>query len=276
MSAARLAVSAVALAFCSACGQPPPTERPLSTHVTTPSSTPATTSGQTPGMADKTPAPPPTSAGVSGQAISPRTYVEHPGGPGGPGPGGPGPGGYGPAVAVPKEKPVSKADAPLVAARGEYEKAVGTGRSLTADAIGKATAEHRKRLATIQEQETKAGNLDAAVAARDEGRRIDAGLAVNAKVETAEDLRGVMPGTVWSWDKDTLQFAANATAFHRGFGGNISWVAVDRRTVMLMRSEASGKSRLAVLQFSEWLDRFEGYDFDGKRIEAKSRVTDKK
>jgi hypothetical protein len=148
----------------------------------------------------------------------------------------------------------------------------------------KATAEHKKRLAVIQEEETKAGNLDTAVAARGEIKRIDTGLAVSAKVETAEDLKKVLLNSEWELDEAALKFRAASltgirgasTAPVTGLVGTIRWEAIDRRTVLLIRKEAQAKERIAVFRFSEWLDRFEGYDFDGKAIEGKTRVIDKK
>ena len=93
-------------------------------------------------------------------------------------------------------------------------------------------------------------------------------------METAEELGRVILDAKWEWAKTSFSFRPGGLV--TTFGNATRWEAVDRRTVLLIRRETDTRDRIAVLRFSEWVDRFDGFDFEGKPITSGNRITDKK
>ncbi len=174
-----------------------------------------------------------------------------------------------------------KAPAPpvkLVAAKAEYERAVEKSSVAHLETIQKAATEYRKQLALAQDEETKAGNLDAALAIRGEIRRIDKGAIVAHQANTKEDLAKVVESGEWNWnDLGPITFKPKGVAHTKDWELSkiaVSWEAIDRRTVRLLIGKGgSDGHRSALLVFSESLDEYTGFNFEGVKIQPRPRFT---
>lgn len=51
------------------------------------------------------------------------------------------------------------------------------------------------------------------------------------------------------------------------------WEAIDRRTVLLYIEKGRDRDRIAILEFSESLGEFKGFDFENRVMEVKKRLT---
>lgn len=261
MSAARLALSFVALAFCSACGQPPPTEGAPATRSTATASAQSTQA--TP--VENKPASPFRSDGVNGQVLNP---------PGSPGwPGGP----ADPSSQRPTPKPeVAGSPAKYLAEKSEFERAVEASRSAHVAATIRLAGEYGKKLAGIQDEETKAGNLDGALLVRGERKSLEKRFQQGMHVATKADLAAFLTNTQWEWDENRLQLSEKGIVTHLGFNASklaVRWEAIDRRTVLLTITKGRDRDRVAILQFNESIDSVQGLDFTNAPIPAKKRLS---
>lgn len=179
------------------------------------------------------------------------------------------------SVSADPAKPPEK----LVAAKAEYEQAVGRAAELRLEAIQKAAADYRKRLAEAQDQETKAGNLDAAIAIRDEIRQIDNGATLAKQVNTKADLAKAIEGRAWHLNQEgPITFKPNGVVHAKSWEKDyrVTWAVVDRRTVRVTfkLTAGSGYTREAALfVFSESLDEYTGFDSNGTPFKAQQRYT---
>ena len=99
---------------------------------------------------------------------------------------------------------------------------------------------------------------------------------MGAKVETKEELQNFLNESIWIWAKGgDLHFKKDGHIGHAGWeaaGFLMRWEVIDRRTVILEIERGRDHDLHAILTFSENLEEFTGFDFQGKiRMEPNKR-----
>jgi WD40 repeat protein len=93
----------------------------------------------------------------------------------------------------------------------------------------------------------------------------------------ADELRTALAGTRWNWGDSILELKADGSTTHANwdnrFGLTTRWEAIDRRTALLIVEKGRQQNRYAVLEFTEDLSSFTGFDFGGtQRMPARPHV----
>lgn len=156
-----------------------------------------------------------------------------------------------------------------------HQKALEKAKAAYDEATKQAVEGYKRQLEALVSEETKAGNLDGALAVRNEIKAVTGGVAI-PKSGTKADLKKALGGTKWDWGDGTLTLQADGFAKHTNWDPDRSvyrWVAVDRRTAVLILDKGRDSNRLAVFEFSEALDEFKGYDFSRGELATKKRIT---
>ena len=160
--------------------------------------------------------------------------------------------------------------------RAGYEKSLDKARVDFEVAAKQAGLDYKQQLSALLDDETKAGNLDSALAVRAEIKELDGAVEVpNRKVANKLELRRALAGSRWDWGDHPVVLKPDGFAKHNVWDGLafvIKWEAIDRRTVVLTFLKGRDANRIAVLEFSEALNEFKGIDFDGSEMKVKKRL----
>jgi len=163
----------------------------------------------------------------------------------------------------------------LESVRADYRKVLEKIQVSNDAAVKLAAEDYKRQLVLLLDAETKAGRLDAALLVRDEIANIDASTGPNTKLATKAALKKALGGTKWKWDESPLILQSDGLAKHPGWDASkivTKWEVVDRRTVILIIEKGRNINRYAILEFSESLDEFKGFDFEQGRLEVKKRL----
>ena len=137
-----------------------------------------------------------------------------------------------------------------------------------------ASDEYKSQLTQLMDAETKAGKLDAALTVREEIKAVE-DTAPKSRVATKAALKKSLENTRWNWADEALILRADGIATHPAWvAGKLvtTWEVVDRRTAIISIAKGRDTNRIAVLEFSETLDEFKGFDFGGGKLESKKRL----
>lgn len=85
-------------------------------------------------------------------------------------------------------------------------------------------------------------------------------------VQTASDLKHFLDDTAWAWGDGDMVLRWGGGVEHAGWtkaGLATRWVAIDRRTALLVIEKGRDTNKVAVLMFADDLSGFRGVGFDG-------------
>ncbi len=168
-----------------------------------------------------------------------------------------------------------KSPAKLESLRTDFQKVLEKAQSSHDDAAKLAAEDYKLQLTQLLDAETKAGRLDSALLVRDEIKNIDAIGVRNFKVSSKAELKKSLSGSKWKWHESPLTLQTDGYAKHPTWEANkliVKWEVVDRRTVLLIIEKGRDQDRYSILEFSEGLDSFKGFDFGSGRFDAKKRI----
>ncbi len=158
-------------------------------------------------------------------------------------------------------------------AKSRYDEAVARAKTDYEQKLREAREALLADLDKAQKDASNAGDLDEAVKIRDARKVIAEGAR---DVATKADLRNALAGTRWNWGDVPLVLQADGRARHALWEADkllIRWEAIDRRTALLVIEKGRDHHTVAVLEFSEAIDEFKGFDFGGRqKLETKKRL----
>ena len=168
-------------------------------------------------------------------------------------------------IAADPPKPPAK----LLLAQAQYEKVQAKLKADAEDASKIAANDYKKKLTAILEEETKAGNLDAAILVREEIKSVESGLPsvslmTAQKVKTAADLAKFLVGTRWGDLSDPVIFQNGGLLRYKSWedrGLVTTWRAIDRRTVVFNILKGRDTDLISVVVFNEPIEEFNGISF---------------
>jgi WD40 repeat protein len=166
---------------------------------------------------------------------------------------------------IAKRKPPKKSNAPLFIAGGMGALVLLVGGVVAAMNLGK------KDRPTETVQTTEGGGSGTPKT----GPNVPVPVAND--VTTKDELREALADTKWDWGDGTLELRADGTAYHKAwverFHLTKRWEAVDRRTVLMVVEAGRELNRYGILEFSEDLSQFTGFDFGYmQRMPDKKRI----
>jgi hypothetical protein len=144
----------------------------------------------------------------------------------------------------------------LTALEGAYSQAV---KDATKALLVDQAEAHRKEWADFRARRLKLKRADGDTAE----------LNWAAAINTKEDLSRFLVDTVWNWQDGGMALRGNGLVNHPEWASRgliTRWEAFDRRTLLLVVEKGRKINRYAILQLSEDLSEFSGYDFENGRI----------